>query len=240
MGKTYPEIDEELRHFMQPQPVFFVATAPLDADGHVNLSPKGLDTFRILGPRSVAYLDGGNGIQDERWNGTLEQIFAVPTPLWVILLGKVAGSVLFGLLAFIPTAVFAYVGFHALLPHIDALRFAISLGVLTLSFLAIAITLTPLFALWRTAFNMLNGFELGIYVLCGFMFPATIIAPWAQGVGDALAPTWATRALYASTTTDGPHEYVAWWLAAIALSSSRLIWPGPPVPPWRRPRATRA
>ena len=37
--------------------VYFVATAPLSADGHVNLSPKGLDTFRVIGPRTVAYLD---------------------------------------------------------------------------------------------------------------------------------------------------------------------------------------
>jgi hypothetical protein len=64
VGKTYPEIDEGLRQFMQSQPVFFVATAPLDAGGHVNLSPKGLDTFRILGPRSVVYLDVfGSGVE---------------------------------------------------------------------------------------------------------------------------------------------------------------------------------
>lgn len=37
--------------------MFFVATAPSGEDGHINLSPKGLDTFRILGPRTVAYLD---------------------------------------------------------------------------------------------------------------------------------------------------------------------------------------
>jgi ABC-2 type transport system permease protein len=177
----------------------------------------------LIGYWSVAYLDGGNAIQDERWNGTLEQIFAVPTPLWVILLGKVVGSLLFGILAFIPTVAFAYFGFHALLPHVDALRFAISLGVLSFSFFAIAITLTPLFALWRWAFQMLNGFELGVYVLCGFMFPVAIIAPWAQGVAGALAPTWATRAIYASTTTEGPHDYVTWWLAAIALSIGYMV-----------------
>src|SRR5216684_7162188 len=44
--------------------MFFVASAPLDPDGHVNLSPKGLDTFRILGPRTVAYLDfTGSGVE---------------------------------------------------------------------------------------------------------------------------------------------------------------------------------
>lgn len=39
------------------QKMFFVGTAPLSADGHVNLSPKGGDSFRVLGPLEVAYLD---------------------------------------------------------------------------------------------------------------------------------------------------------------------------------------
>jgi pyridoxamine 5'-phosphate oxidase-like protein len=57
MAKTYPAITDELREFIEAQHMFFVATAPLDADGHVNLSPKGLDCFRVLGPNQVVYLD---------------------------------------------------------------------------------------------------------------------------------------------------------------------------------------
>lgn len=57
MGKALPRITDELRDFIEAQSVFFVASAPLSADGHVNLSPKGLDTFRVLGPDRVAYLD---------------------------------------------------------------------------------------------------------------------------------------------------------------------------------------
>ncbi len=57
MGKTNEAISNELAAFIRAQHVFFVATAPLSADGHVNLSPKGLDTFRILSPRRVAYAD---------------------------------------------------------------------------------------------------------------------------------------------------------------------------------------
>jgi hypothetical protein len=46
------------------QHVFFVATAPTSVDGHVNCSPKGLDTLRILGPTTVAYLDyAGSGAE---------------------------------------------------------------------------------------------------------------------------------------------------------------------------------
>lgn len=57
MGKQYQEIDTNLRAFIGAQRMFFVATAPLDAAGHVNLSPKGLDTFRVLERNRVAYLD---------------------------------------------------------------------------------------------------------------------------------------------------------------------------------------
>jgi hypothetical protein len=64
MGKILSEIDEAARLFIEAQKIFFVASAPLDAGGHVNLSPKGLDTFRILGPTRVAYLDfNGSGVE---------------------------------------------------------------------------------------------------------------------------------------------------------------------------------
>ena len=64
MGKTRSMIDDVARKFIEAQRVFFVASAPLDAGGHVNLSPKGLDTFRILGPTTVAYVDfNGSGVE---------------------------------------------------------------------------------------------------------------------------------------------------------------------------------
>lgn len=64
MGSEYAELNDDLRTFIAQQRMFFVATAPLAADGHINLSPKGLDSFRVLSPRSVAYLDlTGSGIE---------------------------------------------------------------------------------------------------------------------------------------------------------------------------------
>ena len=55
--KLYDEIDEGMAEWIARQPLFFVASAPLAADGHVNLSPRGLDSFRVLGPRRVGWLD---------------------------------------------------------------------------------------------------------------------------------------------------------------------------------------
>ena len=57
MGKILDSITPELVAFIEAQPMFFVASAPLTATGHVNVSPKGLDTFRVLSPNRVAYLD---------------------------------------------------------------------------------------------------------------------------------------------------------------------------------------
>ena len=79
MSKTYDEITPELAEWMTAQHVFFVATAPLSADGHVNCSPKGLDTFRVLDPRTVAYLDltgsGAETISHLRENGRIVFMF---------------------------------------------------------------------------------------------------------------------------------------------------------------------
>ncbi|MEV1022468.1 pyridoxamine 5'-phosphate oxidase family protein [Streptomyces sp. NPDC050264] len=58
MGKSYERIDGRLRTFIESQPVFFTATAPLDGDGTVNLSPKGLKgSFAVVDELTVAYLD---------------------------------------------------------------------------------------------------------------------------------------------------------------------------------------
>jgi len=57
MARVHDHITPELRAFIEAQPVFFVASAPLSGEGHVNLSPKGLDCLRVLSPTRVAYLD---------------------------------------------------------------------------------------------------------------------------------------------------------------------------------------
>jgi Pyridoxamine 5'-phosphate oxidase len=94
MGKVYEGIDERLRAFIERQHVFFVGTAPTDPQGHLNLSPKGLDTFRVLGPNTVAYLDlTGSGIETVahlRENGRITIMFCAfeGRPLIVRLHGR--------------------------------------------------------------------------------------------------------------------------------------------------------
>ena len=55
MAKQFNEIDERLKAFIEAQPIFFVASAT--AESRVNVSPKGLDCLRVLGPKRLIYLD---------------------------------------------------------------------------------------------------------------------------------------------------------------------------------------
>lgn len=54
MAEQFPAITDRLREFIDAQSMFFVATAA--CEGRVNLSPKGLDTLRVLGPNRVVWL----------------------------------------------------------------------------------------------------------------------------------------------------------------------------------------
>lgn len=78
MAQVFDAIDDVMAEWMAAQPVFFVGSAPSDG-GHVNVSPKGYDTFRVLDPHRVAYLDltgsGAETVAHLRDNGRLTIMF---------------------------------------------------------------------------------------------------------------------------------------------------------------------
>jgi hypothetical protein len=79
MANTYDRLNDKLIAFIRAQKMFFVATAPLSAEGSVNLSPKGYDSFTVIDQNTVAYLDlGGSGIETHahlRENGRITLMF---------------------------------------------------------------------------------------------------------------------------------------------------------------------
>jgi hypothetical protein len=80
MGKVFERLDEHQREWIANREMFFVATAPLAADGRVNCSPKGpMGTFRVLDDHTVAYLDmvgsGAETVAHLRENGRIVVMF---------------------------------------------------------------------------------------------------------------------------------------------------------------------
>lgn len=79
MSKQRENIDAELAAWIAAQRVFFVATAPLSRDGHINTSPKGGEAFQVLGPMEIAWQDyTGSGAETAahlRENGRIVVMF---------------------------------------------------------------------------------------------------------------------------------------------------------------------
>jgi len=79
MSKTYEELNADLIDFIKSQQLFFVGTAPRSDEGHVNISPKGMDSLRVLDSKTLAYLDlTGSGVETiahVRENGRLVLMF---------------------------------------------------------------------------------------------------------------------------------------------------------------------
>jgi len=92
MSEFFTAVTDKQRDFIARQPVFFVATAA--DDGRINLSPKGMDSFRVLGPNLVGYLDvGGSGNETQAHlaaNGRVTVMFCAfdQPPLILRLYGK--------------------------------------------------------------------------------------------------------------------------------------------------------
>ena len=79
MSKQLEHIDSDLAAWISQQKIFFVGTAPLSAEAHINISPKGGDSFRVLGPMEVVYQDyTGSGAETAahvRENGRIVIMF---------------------------------------------------------------------------------------------------------------------------------------------------------------------
>ncbi|KAG0372835.1 hypothetical protein BGX24_012514 [Mortierella sp. AD032] len=66
MGEFWDDISENHAEWIKKQKLVFVGTSPLDPNGKVNLSPKGYDCFRVIGPSQVCYLElTGSGIETQ-------------------------------------------------------------------------------------------------------------------------------------------------------------------------------
>lgn len=197
-----------------------ILLAPVNQPGRIAYAILG---GGLLGVWGWTYLDAGRGIEAERWLGTLEQVMGCPTPLSVIVLGKVATSMILGITAFVFSIALAFIGFHRLLPSVDIAPFVVSFALTIAAFFAVGMALAPLFALARWTFALANGMEALIYILCGFMFPTTQLPGWVQAISSALPLTWTIRALYAATGQPVGRDYGQWWLFGVVLIAVYVV-----------------
>lgn len=137
----------------------------------------------------------GNAITHERWTGTLEGLVGVPTPLWMVVVGKNLAHVLQSL----GSMVLAY-GIVSLLTGYpltiqQPLLFAASMLFIVISFVCFGLLLSPLFIVNPDVRRFQNALEYPVYILAGFLFPILLLPGWTNPLSYLLAPYWAAQAL---------------------------------------------
>jgi ABC-2 type transport system permease protein len=140
----------------------------------------------------------GNAITRERWTGTLEALVGVPTPLWMIVLGKNLAHVVQSLGAMVLSYILASFLFGYPLSIGQPVPFLLSLVFIVISFVSLGLVLSPLFIVNPEVQHFQNGLEYPVYILAGFLFPILLLPNWTNPLSYALAPYWAARALHSA------------------------------------------
>lgn len=161
----------------------------------------------------------GNSITSQRWTGTLETIVAMPTPMYVITVGRNLAHVLQSLLSMIAayTVASLFMGYALDIDHM--LLFIPSLFFTVIAFIAFGLILAPVFLLSPAVQNFSNGLEFPVYVLCGFLFPIALLPEWTTPLSYLLTPYWAARALHESAHGDGDLGVVVGSWAILLIST---------------------
>lgn len=137
----------------------------------------------------------GWSIGFDRWNGTLEEILATPSPLIWIIAGRSMWNALVGIFNGLFILVIAVIFFNADLTMYDPVLFLVAFIATLLSLSALGLLFSSAFVLTRQAGVLTNGLEYPIYVGTGCMFPIALLPFWTAPLSLSLAPTWGIDAI---------------------------------------------
>ena len=149
----------------------------------------------LAGLWSTLLFGSGNAITSERWTGTLENLAAAPTPLWLVVFGKTLASTLQSLLSMLASYLLGSFVFGYPLLIAQPVEFFVVMFVGILSFIAFGLMLAPAFLLNPQVQQFQNAMEYPVYILCGFLFPIALLPFWTTPFSYILSPFWTARAL---------------------------------------------
>lgn len=163
-------------------------------------SPERIFNYVVLGSgfmslwTAIVY-SSASDINRERFYGTLEIIFVAPASFAVILIGKIIGNTIWGLLSMMLAAGYLYVLFDVRLTIHHTWLFPLTACIALVSLTLFSFFLALIFTLSRQAYALMNLIEYPIYLICGFLFPVSILPVWVQPLSYILPPTWAIALL---------------------------------------------
>ncbi|WBW94895.1 ABC transporter permease [Oceanirhabdus sp. W0125-5] len=143
---------------------------------------------------TISYSSAGD-IERERYMGALQVIFTAPARFRTIMLGKVLGNTVWGIVSMIISFVFVLLAFSVPLIIKHPVLFIIISLIGIISFIAVAMMLSAMLAISRSTRVLMNIMEYPILILCGIMFPIEIIPVYIRWISYLLSPTFVVKLL---------------------------------------------
>ncbi|SHK19310.1 ABC transporter permease [Paramaledivibacter caminithermalis] len=143
---------------------------------------------------SILFSSGGDIDRERRW-GTLEMIVGCPTPLWYIIGGKSLANGFAGIISMTLSFLTALIFFDGRLSITNLFWFIIVLLLNIISLSSLGMIICTLFTISRAARGLMNLMENPIFLLCGIMFPITILPLWTRPFSYVLSLTWGIEGL---------------------------------------------
>lgn len=168
----------------------------------------------LMGLWSCICFSSAGDINRERWSGTLALIFVAPASFPVIILGKIIGNTLLSLLTLVISLVTAVVLYQVPLTLGSPLYFLVALLGTVTAFVVISTVVAYLLTLSRKTELYMNCIEIPLILLCGFVFPVTVLPPAVQTLSRAFSPTYAVELL----------RMAVWGVQDAGLFWQRFLW----------------
>ena len=147
----------------------------------------------LMGLWGCICFSSAGDINRERYSGTLALIFATPARFSGIILGKIIGNTIMSLLTMVISLITAKVLFRVPLQLGSPVYFFIALFAAITAFVVISSVIACILTLSRKTELYMNCIEIPVILLCGFVFPVSVLPFGVRVISYALSPTYAVE-----------------------------------------------
>lgn len=167
---------------------------------YLNRSAEDFASYAMVGTAvttmwTTISFSSASDVNRERYMGALQQIYNTPQHFFTIMLGKVVGNTILGVIAMVLSYVYVGVLFQRWVVIESLAWFIVAFSFLVISYIALAMMLSGALAISRQLQVLMNCLDYPMFILCGCVFPVTILPEWAQAIGNLLSPTHGIAAL---------------------------------------------
>ena len=198
-----------------PGDLLGVVTTPLFALIFVaiaqNAGRSDLTAYAVLAPAVIgilgmAIVTSGEVIAVDRYSGTFELSLAAPTPVPVVVFGRVLTVTLVSLAAVAESWLTAYLAFGVAVPVPHVVIFALVLAVTAVAIAGTATAMAAMFVLTRSARRFQNSLSYPLYLLGGAIVPVTLLPDWLRPVARLIFLSWSTDLLRSALSPNPVHD----------------------------------